>query len=73
MAMKAKTTLCAMAALLVLWGLSFEVDRAIARVEASRGEGWSPWHPIQLRFLWWTLLWGVGGLAMMLWTRFRPI
>jgi hypothetical protein len=61
------------AALLVLWGLSFEVDRAIGRFEAGRGEGWAPlWHPIQSRFLWWTLLWAAGGLAMMLWTRLRP-
>jgi hypothetical protein len=61
-----------MAALLVLWGLSFEVDRAIMRIDATRGEGWSVWHPNQLRSLWCTLLWAVGGLAMMLWTRLRP-
>jgi uncharacterized membrane protein len=60
------------AALLVLWGLSFEIDRAIGRIEGRRGEGWSPWHPIHLRALWWTLLWALGGAAMMLWTRFRP-
>jgi hypothetical protein len=60
------------AALLVLWGLSFEIDRAIGGIEARRGEGWSPWPPIQLRALWWTLLWAIGGVAMMLWTRFRP-
>jgi uncharacterized membrane protein len=60
------------AALLVLWGLSFEIDRAIGGIEQDRGDGWSPWHPIHLRALWMTLLWGVGGAAMMLWTRFRP-
>jgi uncharacterized membrane protein len=60
------------AALLVLWGLSFEIDRAIGGIEQEQGEDWSPWHPIHLRALWWTLLWGVGGVAMMLWTRFRP-
>jgi hypothetical protein len=60
------------AALLVLWGLSFEIDRAIGGIEGTPGEDWSPWHPIHLRALWWTLLWGVGGAAMMLWTRFRP-
>jgi uncharacterized membrane protein len=59
------------AALLVLWGLSFEIDRAISRLEGRLGEGWSPWHPIHLRALWLTLLWAVGGAAMMLWTRFR--
>ncbi|MHC4210628.1 MAG: DUF2339 domain-containing protein [Planctomycetota bacterium] len=62
----------AAAALLVLWGLSFEIDRVIGGIEQRRGEGWSPWHPIHLRALWWTLLWGAGGLAMMLWTRLRP-
>jgi uncharacterized membrane protein len=60
------------AVLLVLWGLSFEVDRAIGSIEEQRGEGWSLWHPLQLRALWWTLLWAVGGVAMMLWTRLRP-
>jgi hypothetical protein len=60
------------AALLVLWGLSFEIDRAIGRIEGRRGEGWSSWHPIHLRALWWTLLWAIGGVAMMLWTRIRP-
>jgi uncharacterized membrane protein len=62
----------AAAALLVLWGLSFEIDRAIGRIDLRQGEGWSPWHPIHLRALWWTLLWGIGGAAMLLWTRFRP-
>jgi uncharacterized membrane protein len=63
----------AAAALLVLWGLSFEVDRAIGRFEESHPVSWEPlWHPMHVRALWWTLLWGAGGLAMMLWTRFRP-
>ena len=60
----------AAAALLLLWGLTFEVDRVIGRIEASP-EWASPWPQYQLRALWWTLLWGAGGLAMMAWTRLR--
>jgi len=59
-------------ALLLLVGFSFEVDRAIAHYEATRPDGWTPvWHPLQLRGLWWTLLWAAGGLAMIAWTRVR--
>ncbi len=61
------------AALLVLWGLSFEVDRAIGRFEAGRPAEWVPvWDPIHLRALWITLLWAAGGAAIMGWTRRRP-
>jgi hypothetical protein len=59
------------AALLLLWGLSFEVERAVARYEAALRPATSMWEPAQLRSLWWTLLWGAGGLAMVLWTRLR--
>lgn len=58
----------AAAALLVLWGLSFEVDRALGRAE---GGGAGPWPPLHLRSLWWTALWASGGLAMMLWGHLR--
>ncbi|MCH8152194.1 MAG: DUF2339 domain-containing protein [Planctomycetes bacterium] len=61
------------AAVLVLWGLTFEVDRALGRFTAARGAEWEPlWNPLHLRALLWTLLWAAGGLAMMLWTRLRP-
>jgi uncharacterized membrane protein len=60
------------AVMLLLWGLSFEVDRLIGRYEASRPAGWlGAWDPLQLRALWWTLLWAVGGLAMIAWSRRR--
>jgi hypothetical protein len=60
------------ATVLLLWGLTFEIDRVIGRFEASRPAGWTPlWEPLQLRALWWTALWALGGLAMMLWTRIR--
>ncbi len=58
------------AALLLLWGLSFEIERAIGRAEAADGFA-SLWSAAHLRLLWLTLLWGAGGLAMMLWTRLR--
>ena len=49
-----------------------EVDRAIAHYEASRPDAWTPvWDPLQLRGLWWTLLWAAGALAMIAWTRVR--
>jgi uncharacterized membrane protein len=58
------------ATVLVLWGLSFEVERAIGRFEARGGT--SPWPGLQLRLLWLTLLWAAGGLAMTLYGRLRP-
>ena len=63
----------AAAAVLILWGLSFEVDRAIGRFETSRpAEHIALWAPFQVRALWWTGLWAAGGLAMLLWSRRRP-
>ena len=60
------------AAVLILWGLTFEVDRLLARFEA--GADWDPtWQPVQLRALWWTGLWAAGGLATMLWGRWRTL
>ncbi len=60
------------AVVLLLWGLSFEVDRLVAHYEASRPAGWvTPWAPLQLRALWWTLLWAAGGLAMIAFSRLR--
>ncbi len=60
------------AVVLLLWGLSFEVDRLVAHYEASRPTGWvAPWAPLQLRALWWTLLWAAGGLAMIAFIRLR--
>jgi hypothetical protein len=62
------------AAVLVLWALSFEIDRAVGSYFIDRPASASTtlWSANQLRALWWTLLWAVGGLAMLLWTRFRP-
>ncbi len=51
------------AGVMLLWGLTFEVERAIGRWEqgqAGDGDGWSR---LQVRMLWWTLLWSVGGAA----------
>ncbi len=60
------------AVLMLPWGLSFEVDRAVAIYEASRPAGWvALWDPIQLRALWWTLLWAGCGLAMIVVSRLR--
>jgi uncharacterized membrane protein len=60
------------AVLLLLWGLSFEVDRAVGQYLATRPGGWVPvWDPAHLRALWWTLLWAAGGMGMFLWSRFR--
>lgn len=58
-------------ALLLLWSLSFEVDRLLGRLTAH---GWStPWPPLELRALWWTLLWAAGGLSMVVIGRWRRI
>ncbi len=60
------------AVLLLLLGLSFEVDRLVTHYEAARPAGWvAAWAPLQLRELWWTLLWAAGGLAMIVWSRLR--
>ena len=66
------TAVAPAAVLLLLWGLSFEVDRLVAHYEAARPAGWvTAWDPLQLRALWWTLLWAAGGLAMIVWSRLR--
>jgi len=59
------------ASAIVLWGLTFEVERIIGRYEASFDSGASLWPSTQLRLLWWTLLWAVGGVAMLLYGRLR--
>ena len=62
----------AAAAVIILWGLSFEIDRAIGRYETTRpAEHIALWAPFQVRALWWTGLWAAGGLAMLLWARRR--
>ena len=60
------------ASLLLLWGLSFEVDRALARI-VHPAQWLSVWDPVQLRGLWWTVLWGAGGVVMSLVGRARRI
>jgi uncharacterized membrane protein len=60
------------AALVILWGLTFEIDRAVSRI----GElpNWlSVWPKTQMLALWWVMLWSAGGLAIVLigrWKRF---
>lgn len=60
------------ASFMALWGLTFEVDRALGRM-TEMPQWLSIWHPVQLRLLWWTGLWAVGGLAMMLIGRWRRL
>jgi hypothetical protein len=60
------------ASLLLLWGLSFEVDRALARI-AHPAQWLSAWNPVQVRGLWWTALWGAGGVIMALVGRARKM
>ena len=53
------------AALLVLWGLTLEVDRAIGRWELGRAADVPAlWPPLHLRMLWWIVLWAAGGWVM---------
>lgn len=54
-----------------LWLGSLEIDRLFGHLEASEGWSatWAPWHS---RLLWFTLLWAVGGVAMILFGRLRP-
>src|SRR5262249_8951734 len=54
-------------AFLFMVGLSFEIDRALARVTV----GAAAWHPVHARMLWITLLWGAG--AFCLWLTARRI
>lgn len=63
------------AGVIVLWGLSFEVDRAIAMLYESRqATNWTtPWPATQHRALWLTALWGAGGLVMMIIGRRRAL
>jgi hypothetical protein len=59
--------------LLVLWGLTFEVDRAVGRYVQSFADGARPaWPAMQLRMLWVTLLWAAGGVAMLIHGKLRP-
>ncbi|MFH1749061.1 MAG: DUF2339 domain-containing protein, partial [Planctomycetota bacterium] len=46
----------------LLVALSFEVDTLIARAEMA-GTIAAVWAPLHTRVLWWTLLWGLGGLV----------
>ncbi len=58
--------------MVLLWGLSFEVERAIGRYEAAQPAAWSPtWPPMHSRMLWCTLLWAAGGMTMLLIGRLR--
>ena len=53
------------AAVVILWGLTFEIDRALFQLE--RVEGYvSLWASEIHRMLWWAGLWAIGGLGMML-------
>jgi hypothetical protein len=58
------------AAALVLWGLSFEVDRLLAQL-GDLPRWLAVWNPWQLRILLWLALWGAGGLVLALLGRSR--
>jgi uncharacterized membrane protein len=60
------------AAIIVLWGLSFEVDRLLS-VIALRAEFASLWPHAQWVAIWLTGLWAAGGLVMMLFGRWRAM
>ncbi|MHC4107790.1 MAG: DUF2339 domain-containing protein, partial [Planctomycetota bacterium] len=54
--------------LFLLVALSFEIDRALAQVDADPwASGW------QLRSFWWTVLWAFGGFAMVLLGKWRRV
>ncbi len=58
--------------LLVLWGLTFEVDRAVTRYVQVAGDGSGTlWPAMQLRMLWVTLLWAAGGVGMLVYGKLR--
>jgi uncharacterized membrane protein len=60
------------AAMIVLWGLSFEVDRLLGVIAA--GETFTAvWPHAQWVALWLTGLWATGGMAMMLSGRWRAM
>jgi len=54
----------------LLVAFSFEAERAIAVYEAARSGASKPvWEPTLLRALWFTLLWGFGGLGLIMLSR----
>ena len=51
------------AGVIVLWGLTFEVDRLLGRIDSP--PAWiAIWPASQTRQLFWSMLWSTGGLAM---------
>ncbi len=56
---------------ILLWGLTFEVDRALGRVPQPWPNWLAAWPLDQLRGLLWTALWSAGGVAMMLAGKWR--
>lgn len=59
------------AALIVLWGLTFEVDRALVRAGLDLPMWLAIWPPAVARGLLWTALWAIGGGAMTIIGRWR--
>ncbi len=58
--------------LLILWGLTFEVDRMLLRYEAAQAADWTSLWPAPIwRALWWTALWSLGGSVLVVIGRFR--
>lgn len=51
-----------LASIVILWALTFEVERMIDRTESLRPD--LAYAPPLLRMLWWTALWSIGGFAM---------
>lgn len=56
---------------MLLWGLSFEVDRALSQIGAPAPAWIAAWPAWQLREILWTLLWASGGMLMFIIGRAR--
>jgi len=62
------------AVVLALLAVSMEIDRVIGHAEAASSSPLlGPWPMWQARLLWWTLLWAVGGLALLTFGRVRGL
>ncbi|MFK7960834.1 MAG: DUF2339 domain-containing protein [Phycisphaerales bacterium] len=52
------------AAIVLLWALTFEIDRVLTPVIEGVSVPEAAMHPWLLRVLWWTVLWTAGGVAL---------
>lgn len=62
----------AVAAVIILWGASFELDRIISRFEAN-ADGPLTYPPVLLRALWFNGLWALGGMVMVVVGQWRKL